>query len=233
MIDINLLPEELKKRGARTAPKMDIAHTDLGKLPVVNIGVAAVAVVISAQIAVFVVGILGSTVLNSLESSCNKILPKKRETELLRAEVASMSRKVSAIDELMVKRFSWTRKLNDLSDSVTPGIWLTQLKYEERLIERQRVSPEPALKGRSLPEGGISTEKAFERYFIISGAASSMGEEGTALIGRFIKSLKENPSFYSDFSDIELGSIKREQVKDQSATQEIMTFKITCLFKAR
>jgi hypothetical protein len=56
-----------------------------------------------------------------------------------------------------------------------------------------------------------------------------MGEEGTALIGRFIDKLKNNLSFYSDFSDIELGSIKREQ----SSGQEIMTFKITCLFKVK
>ena len=56
-----------------------------------------------------------------------------------------------------------------------------------------------------------------------------MGEEGTALIGRFIEKLKENASFYSDFSDIELGSIKREQ----TGNQEMMTFKMTCLFKTK
>ncbi len=54
-----------------------------------------------------------------------------------------------------------------------------------------------------------------------------MGEEGTASIGKFIKSLKDNNSFFSDFSDIDLGSIKRDKVNDQ----EVMSFKITCFFK--
>jgi hypothetical protein len=136
-----------------------------------------------------------------------------------------MSKKVSAIDELMVKRFSWTKKLNDLSDSVTPGIWLTQLDYDERLVERAKTAANTS-KGQ---EGKVATEKILERYLVISGAASSMGEEGTALIGRFIKNLKENGSFYADFSDIEFGNIKREQMSGQ----EIMTFKITCLFKIK
>jgi hypothetical protein len=70
-------------------------------------------------------------------------------------------------------------------------------------------------------------EKSLLRYLIISGYASRLGEEDTALIGKFMKALKENPSFYSDFSDIELGTIKRDKIEDQ----EVMGFKITCLFK--
>jgi hypothetical protein len=91
-----------------------------------------------------------------------------------------------------------------MSDSMTAGIWLTQLDYDEKTVERAKpVVMTP--RGESKP----STEKVLERYLLISGAASSMGEEGTALIGRFIEKLKDNTSFYADFSDIELGNIKR------------------------
>ena len=65
------------------------------------------------------------------------------------------------------------------------------------------------------------------KYLIISGFASTVGEEGTALIGKFIKGLKDNSSFYSDFSYIELGAIKRDRIEDQ----EVMSFRLTCLFK--
>ena len=218
----------MKKR-KRAAPKIDIANINVSKLPLASIGLVAAGIVIIVQVAVFGFGILGSIIFSSLEKSYKEILPMKKEAQQLKSEISRMGKKVSAIDELMVKRFSWAKKLNDLSDSVTPGIWLTQLDYDEKMIERPKVSPVTVSKAKEGVESKAATEKVMERYLIISGAASSMGEEGTALIGRFIKSMKENPSFYSDFSDIELGSIKREQMSGQ----EIMTFKITCLFKIK
>lgn len=224
MIEINLLPEELKKR-KRAEPKIDVVNINLEKISVLKITIFAAGIVVAVQIAVFGFGIFGGIIFNSMERNYKQILPGKQEAEQLKAQVSVMNKKVTAIDELMVKRFSWAQKLNDLSDSVTPGIWLTQLDYDERIIERPKAVANIS-KGQ---EGKVATEKILERYLIISGAASSMGEEGTALIGRFIKGLKENQTFYSDFSDIELGSIKREQF----GAQEIMTFKITCLFKIK
>jgi hypothetical protein len=129
----------------------------------------------------------------------------------------------------MVKRFSWAKKLNDLSDSMTPGIWLTELSYDEKLGEVQRPALPSPLKKKGANENAPTTEKVVLRYLTISGMASSMGEEGTALIGRFIKNLKANNEFYSDFSEIELGTITREKVDDQ----EVMKFNITCLFKIK
>jgi hypothetical protein len=66
-----------------------------------------------------------------------------------------------------------------------------------------------------------------QKYIVISGYASSMGEQATLLIGRFMKSLKDDEKFYSDFSDIQLGAIRSDKI-DQ---QEVMSFMITCLFK--
>lgn len=230
MIEINLLPEELRKR-KRTAPKIEITSIKFEKIPFIKIAVITAALIIAIQIILFGFGIIGGIGCNILEKNYKQILPEKQEAEQLKTQISKMSKKISAIDELMVKRFSWAKKLSDLSDSMTAGIWLTQLEYDEKVTERPRViSDTNVSKGKeNLGSDKTATEKVFERYLIISGAASSMGEEGTALIGRFIKNLKGNPSFYSDFSDIELGSIKREQVSGQ----EIMTFKITCLFKTK
>lgn len=228
MIEINLLPEELKKK-KRAAPKVDISNISLEKIPFVKIGFIAAGIFIAIQVIIFGLGVLGNAIFGSLEKSYNKILPQKQEVDRLKVQISTMSKKVAAIDELMVKRFSWTRKLNDLSDSMTPGIWLTQLEYDEKLIERPKPAAANMARAKEGAEAKLPMEKVIERYLIISGAASSMGEEGTALIGRFIKNLKDNQSFYSDFSDIELGSIKREQ----ASGQEIMSFKITCLFKIK
>lgn len=226
MIEINLLPDELKKR-KRIQPGAAVSAIDLQKLPFKEIAFIAVGGFIVIQIILFAVGSFCSARCSGLDKEYKEILPKKIESEKLRIQLDKMSKKVSAIDELMVKRFSWAKKLNDLSDSMTPGIWLTGLEYDEKLEEIIKEAPAGSPKTRTAQPGKTETEKILQRYLIISGTASSMGDEGTALIGRFIKSLRENPGFYSDFSDIQLGTIKREKAEDQ----EVMTFKITCLFK--
>lgn len=227
MIEINLLPDEFKKR-KRAAPKIGVKNINLEKIPLIKIAIITVSVVVIIQLIVSGMGLLGNAILSSLEKNYKEILPQKEQAQQLKAQISRMSKKVVSIDELMVKRSSWAKRLNDLSDSMTPGVWLTQLEYDEKLTEKPKSSA-AAVKGKNGAEGKPVMEKVLERYLIISGSASNTGEEGTALVGRFIKNLKENPAFYSDFSDIELGAIKREQVSGQ----EIMTFKITCLFKIK
>lgn len=229
MIEINLLPEELKKKQERFK-KIDISKIDIQNIPVLNLAAAIFGVLITIQVILFFIGIYSGSLLNSLEAKYNSILPEKKEADLLKAQGGTINRKIGVIDELMVKRFSWAKKLNDLSDIITPGIWLTVLSYNEKLSEKTVAAIDAkALKGKAqeVPSKPV-TEKVLLNYLVISGFASSMGgEEGTAMIGKFIKSLKEDPSFYSDFSDIELGVIKTERLEDQ----EVMSFKITCLFK--
>ena len=223
MIEINLLPEENKKK-KRSSAKTDISAMSAPALPIVSIAAWAAGVILIIQLILFVIGFMNGATLRSMALEYKDILPKKEETEKLKMRVDVLNKKVGAINELMVKRFSWEKKLNSLSDSMTPGIWLTELEYDEKLTESPKANDENAKK-----KGGQAAENALSRYLILSGAASNIGEEGTALVGRFIKSLKADPSFYSDFSGIELDTIKREKIDDQ----EIMTFKITCLFKAR
>ncbi|MDO8536149.1 MAG: hypothetical protein Q7S30_03990 [Candidatus Omnitrophota bacterium] len=225
MIEINLLPEEAKKK-KRPSANIDVSAITMPSLPVISIAAWATGAVLSIQMILFVMGVMSGATHKSLELEYKDMLPKKQETEKLRTQVEKMNRKVKVIDELMVKRFSWEKKLNSLSDCMTPGIWLTKLQYDEKITEVIDAAGAESAKKK----GAQAAQKNIvSRYLILSGAASSMGEEGTALIGRFIKSLKDDPVFYSDFSDIELGTIKREKLDDQ----EIMTFNITCFFKAR
>ncbi|MFA5085495.1 MAG: hypothetical protein WC482_03925 [Candidatus Omnitrophota bacterium] len=224
MIEINLLPEEMKKK-KRSASKIDASMINLSSLPIVNIVMIAVGALLAIQLALFVIGVISGIVFNSVDRKYKDILPKKNETLQLKTSVDTANKKVAAIDELMVKRFSWEKKLNALSNSMIPGIWLTELEYDEKITGAPRpVSTDPAMN-----KGARAAKNILSRYLILSGAASGMADEGTALIGRFIKSLKDDKAFYFDFSDIELGTIKREKMDDQ----EIMIFKITCFFKAR
>lgn len=228
MIEINLLPEDIRKKKRQTA-STGISQINLKNLPFLKIAAIAVSGLVAIQLIVFIVGLIYGTNYSIIEKNYKEILPRKQETEKLRLQVDNMSKKVVAIDELMVKRFSWAKKLSDLSDSMTPGTWLTELGYYEKFGEISKTVKINLLKKKPDVESAPPVEKVTLRYLTISGMASSMGEEGTALIGRFMKSLKSNSEFYSDFSDIELGTITREKVDEQ----EVMKFAITCLFKIK
>jgi Tfp pilus assembly protein PilN len=212
MIKINLLPENLRKEESPFA-KIALGFKGRGK-SFRNLAIAAVFVLVAIHITLFSMGMKSSAAFQALTQKNNQLLPRQREYEALKAEVGLTSRKAAAIDALMANRFSWAKKLNDLGDSITQGIWLTDLSYEEKLTEIPAQAKTPA-------------RKANVGYLNISGYASSMGEQGTALIGKFITSMKENPSFFNDFSEIKLESIKTERYMDQ----EVMNFKITCQFK--
>ncbi len=238
MIEINLLPEEQQKKEQHTAKvglskldfsKIDLSKIDLRALPLARIGVAILGTLIVIQVILFLIGIYVKFNLYTMERRYKDILPKKNEAEQMKAQIATINKKVSAIDELMVKRFSWAKKLNDLSESMTPGIWLTELSYTEKVIERPVVLTLKA-EAKAKPNTTSSKtviEKSLATYLVISGYATSLGEDGTAAVGKFIKNLKDNRDFYTDFNDIELGAIKREKIEDQ----EVMSFKITCLFR--
>ena len=227
MIEINLLPQEMRKKEPRFKP-IEFGEIDMKNLPVKNIGIAAIALLLSLHIILFVVGSYSKARSTEMTKKYNAILPERNRSQALKSQIDLVNRKVTAIDELMVKRFGWAEKLASLSDSVTPGIWLSDLTYDEKVGEStKKVITKQAAPGGKNQTLKQSTEKVNLRYLVISGYASSMGEQGTASIGKFIKSLKDNPGFYSDFSSIELGSIKSEKMQDQ----EVMSFKLTCMFK--
>ena len=226
MIKINLLPEDLKKQESSFTR---IALSFKGREGAVkNFVIALILILVAVHVALFFIGTRSSATLKSLTQKHNSLIPGMKECEALKVETDITNRKAQSIDSLMANRFSWAMKLNSLSDCMTPGIWLTSLSYEAKPGE---VSVQ--VKIPSSPAGGkketmkTETKNVNLRYLNISGYASGTGEQMTVLIGNFIKSMKESESFFRDFSEIKLESIKSEKFLDQ----EVMSFKITCLFK--
>lgn len=207
MIEINLLPQELRKRPPLFSG-LDFKGIDIKSIPILKIAAGIGAGLVLLQFAVFLFGGISNIQLASITKKYNAILPEKKEADVLKAKVTDINKRSGAIDELMVKRFSWARKINLLSDCMTPGIWLSELYYDERPVSGQN-------------------KKAVSGALVISGYASGAGEQGTALIGKFIKSLQDNKDFYSDVAGIDLVSTKSDRVDKQ----DVMSFRISCLFK--
>lgn len=212
MIEINLLPEDMRKKESALS-KIDISAAILRNVSFAKFAGIVCAVLAAIHILIFGLILVNNSTFAALSEKRKLLGDREKDAMALELKSDTMNRKNTAIAQLMEKRFEWSKKLNDLSDSMTAGIWLGELSYDERDI-------------------GIPAEKAAPggkrvlKHMTISGYASSKGEEGTASIGKFIKALKANESFYKDFSDIELGSIKRDKIEGQDA----MGFSITCLF---
>lgn len=232
MIEINLLPEEYRKKEPKFKSidfgGFNIAGMFPKKLPLVRIGIVAAILVACFHLILLAIGINSKASFETLSKKYDSLLPQKKEADSLKSDLDLINKKVSAIDGLMVKRFSWARKLNSLNDCMTSGIWLSDLSYDEKESDRVVTVSAKSQNGKAKKAGSRTVaEKVVLRYLTLSGYASSMGEQGTALIGKFIKSLKDSSQFFSDFGEIKLDSIKSEKFTDQ----EVMDFKITCQFK--
>jgi hypothetical protein len=238
MIEINLLPEEARKKKKEKAVKaLDLSGFDLSKIsleglknipmdtPVARWTITAIAFFVAFHILLFGIGVFAKLRTGALTRRYEVLSPQKKEADMLRSQSESITSKVGAINGLMVKRFSWAKKLNALSDSMAVGVWLNELSYDNKVAERimQKSPSARNKKGAS----GSSTEKFIVNYLVLAGYTSQVGEGGAALVGKFIKSLKNNPSFYSDFNDITLVSVK----SDKAEGQEVMSFNIICPFK--
>jgi uncharacterized protein YegL len=79
----------------------------------------------------------------------------------------------------------------------------------------------------ALARVNFSPRKMTPKMNVMSGYAAGVGEQGTALIGKFIKSLQENNDFYSDMASIDLVSTKSDKVDKQ----DVMSFRITCIYR--
>lgn len=207
MIEINLIPPELKKKPSQFS-NIDLSGFDITNIPVFKISAGIGVALVIIQIMVIASGMLLNSQLVSAAKRYSSILPEKKEADALKAKVADINSRAKAIDDLVVKRFSWARELDMLNDSVTAGIWLSEVSYDEI----------PSNDGRKANMPGA---------LVINGYASGVGEKGAAMIGKFIKSMQDNRSFSADLAGVNLVSTKSDKVSDQ----DVMSFKIRCPFK--
>lgn len=205
MIEINLLPEELKRRRKKR---------QLPKIPLIPTLFAFIALLLILQGVLSGIAFLSRRGLARVEEEWKALAPQKRELDAIKQKISITAKKTEAIETLMKERVSWSRILNEISDSMTPNVWLTELRYEEKSQSQQMPKKEKEKPSKT-------------RFLMLSGAASGKGEEATAYIAHFITSLKENQAFFKDFEDIEVVSIKKGMVEGS----DVMNFTIVCKFK--
>ena len=194
MIELNLLPEELKKKRTKI---------ELPEIPLIPIAVVFVGVILIIQFILGSLIFLSKRQLAGLHEKWQDLAPKKAELDRAKDQVDVTGEKVKVIEGLIEKQINWSRLLNEISNSVTANIWLTELSYDERGKDNRI------------------------RTLTLLGSAAGKGEETTALIAHFIKALKDNKNFFTEFDNIELISIKKGYILER----DIMNFSLVCSFK--
>ncbi|MFA5388920.1 MAG: hypothetical protein WC312_04100 [Candidatus Omnitrophota bacterium] len=132
MIEINLLPEELRRKKTEPAFSLDMGS---GKMKFLAAGGAA-GILVLIVIAFF----LGTSIRNS---QIDRLLAKEKNFSVrfsrvdnINKEIALLRSKTAVLDQLTKRKFLWAEKLNRLSDLALPGIWFTHVytDAENRLI---------------------------------------------------------------------------------------------------
>jgi len=124
MIQINLLPAELRVKEAKSA--------ELSDLPIVPVGIG----VMILLIVLHVVFLLGSVIVNAsavnLKKQWESYAPQKKELDTLNAHIIDIDSKFKTIEELTKTRVLWAEILSGLSDSTLDNVWYNGLSYEEK-----------------------------------------------------------------------------------------------------
>ncbi|MFC1667733.1 PilN domain-containing protein [Candidatus Omnitrophota bacterium] len=181
IIEINLLPEEMRKQ-KKYPFKLDL---EMGKVKILIGGIA-----VGALILLFIVLSLGSFVrkrqIVRLTVEEQRTAAQKSQVEAVDKEISILKTKMNALGDITRRRFLWSKKLNELSDLVLPGIWLTRIytDSEERLM--------------------------------IEGSVISKKGKAMASVGKFMKNIRERGSFFQDFSNIKLETVyqRSAEVRD-------------------
>lgn len=193
MIEINLLPEELRKKEGLRLPK---------EFYIIGVGVLSFLIVLHATTGMIIKWKRYRVV--KLTQRWAKLAPLRKSVDVIRQETADLDKRAGGIDRLMVRRFLWSEKLNQLSNLVIPGIWIRTLS----------LNPSPPSKNLPLTLN-------------LKGSVVSRQGEEMAIVGKFITNLKNDRDFSGDFKNIELKSIQRRGIRGT----EVMDFVLVCHFK--
>ena len=118
MIQINLLPEELKAKAPKASAKMDTDKL-LYLFPV------TLAAVVFVHCVLAVVQFVGFARLNAFNTRMKALEPQRKELESRRLAASDPGK--LAIDSFAAESIPWSMKLNSLSGHVPAGVWFTDL----------------------------------------------------------------------------------------------------------
>ncbi len=214
MININLLPEEL-----RPQPR--------SPLPYLMAMVLAVAVVFYCLISFYTLHARNSALKNSEAEFKTKIAEVRDSVEAvkeLEKKKRELNAKQIAIGKIWSDRLLWSKVLYDLAGLVPENVWLSDIKEEVKVTTVQVKNPDPKA---SQPTRSV---KKTERTLVVGGYALSLqAEQGVELVGQLVRAMEKSPEFSRNFrnptpqgvydDEFDKFSVKKFEIKTNIVTR--------------
>ena len=139
--------------------------------------------------------------LGALRKEYELLRPEYEKVVKLKADKEKLEAKILVMDKLLAQRLLWSKKLNQLSDLMSPQVWLSSVTVISNPTSRTLL-----IRGKTY---------------------SNKGEKMVEQVGDFIRRIEEDEPFFKDFVNVELISTERETI----GPTEVMRFELTCQFK--
>lgn len=184
MIEINLLPEELRVKTKEKAPEQ-VNLTGGTSFNQDQLFIYAIPVLLVLLVLVHFYFAMITMSKNGRLLSLNRkwmdLAPQKKELDEFSQESSSVSQDAGFTQLLLKQRVLWAQKLNDLSLNLPAGVWFNDISFSKQNIT-------------------------------IQGSVVSLKMEELSLINKLIDSLKADNEFFKDLASIELSNVQKRAV---------------------
>jgi len=190
MIEINLLPEELRNRVLKVNKPEVVVNSSGGLEPKHFILLIPLifGILICVQLAIGVLGISRGVQLQALNTKWKSLEPERNALQESGKKYTSASEDTRVLQQLLRDRIIWSEKLNRLSLDLPPGVW-----FEGLLLNSNELT--------------------------LLGAVISLKKDDLGLIKQLIDNLKNDPAFIKDFNGLELSQAIKKTIGSYEITE--------------
>ncbi len=184
MIEINLLPEELRVKAKSRNLEQAASKTGTGRNQdrlFIYAAALLLGIFILAHLFFAVRAIFENGRLVSLGRKWARMAPQKKTFDEFNKEFSLVSQDAGITRGLTSQRVLWAEKLNKLSLNLPAGVWFNDIAINNKNIT-------------------------------IRGSVISLQKEEVSLINKLLDNLKEDTDFAKDFSVFELSSVQERSI---------------------
>lgn len=127
MIEINLLPPELRTKAKKTeegrfAPGVYVLYT----------AVALISVLVVMHVGVFLMWMFKQSELAVLNAKWKELEPQRKVYEQAKKDSDMLSSDAKSIQQFVKQRINWSQKLNKLSLNLPSGVWFNEIALNQK-----------------------------------------------------------------------------------------------------
>lgn len=193
MIEINLLPEELKSKVKAKSPEQITVKSNRSfnqdQIFIYAIP-ALLGLFILMHLYLGMLAVFKNSQLASLNRKWSALVPQKKAWDEFNQEYSVLSQDAGLMQLLRSQKIFWAPKLNELSLDLPSGIWFNSILISKNMT--------------------------------INGSVVSLQKDEVTLINKLLENLKADNEFSKDFTGFELSNIQKTSVGGYDVTDFVL-----------